>query len=338
MRHEAQVIALSWIPSEAVRGAMRGPFDAGIAHYDDPPPERLDNRVDAIEELRQADRFRFANVLRAWIEVDDNGRVTKSGYSGGGVIGSTTMRLAGASHSFAAVPLPDIQKPAEVAADGRSATFVQTAGGRTGVPAPRRVRRKPYVQWAAPLAWSTLELSINSDGTSSFKVLGASRFPRHWIFDDRGNLAAKSGLIDFKDWYRKSFGKHSPWGDEDSPALVTAVESALERSLSAKLMHGARKPRIRKVKEGALLAEEGHKSDELFLLLDGILRAEKDGERLAEYGPGVLLGERASLEGGARTATLVAVTPCKVAVAAAADVDRDALHEISQGHRHEDAR
>ncbi len=61
---------------------------------------------------------------------------------------------------------------------------------------------------------------------------GASRFPRHWVYDDDGQLVAKSGLIDFNDWYRKSFGKHTPWGDQESEAFVTVVETALERSLS----------------------------------------------------------------------------------------------------------
>ena len=37
--------------------------------------------------------------------------------------------------------------------------FVQTAGGRTGLPAPRRVRHPPFVQWRAPLAWTTLHSS-----------------------------------------------------------------------------------------------------------------------------------------------------------------------------------
>ncbi|MEY2571508.1 MAG: hypothetical protein QOE63_1858 [Acidimicrobiaceae bacterium] len=338
MRYEAQVTALSWIPSEAVSGSMRVPFDVGVAHYDEPPPEQLGDGVATLEALRKADRFRFANVLRAWVEVDANGVITRSGYSGGSVIGATTMHVGSASRTFEAVPLPDIQREPEVLDGGRAVRFVQTGGGRTGVPAPRRVRRKPFIQWAAPLAWSTLALTLRADGSSSFEVVGASPFPRHWVYDERHNLAAKSGLIDFKDWYRKAFGKHSPWGDEDSPALVTAVETALERALSARLMAGAAKPKIRKVKKGAVIAEEGAPSSDLFLLLDGVIRAEKGGERLAEYGPGALLGERSSLEGGWRTATLVAVTPCRVAVAAATDVDRDSLQEVSQGHRHEEKR
>jgi hypothetical protein len=66
MRYESSVTSLSWIPSEAVEGGTRLAFDAGFTHYDDPPPDQLDD----LEALRDADRFRFANVLRAWIEVD----------------------------------------------------------------------------------------------------------------------------------------------------------------------------------------------------------------------------------------------------------------------------
>ncbi len=40
-----------------------------------------------------------------------------------------------------------------------------------------------------------------------------------------------------------------------------------------------------------------------------------------------------SPEGGARTSTLVAVTPCRVAVVAAAELDRGALQELSKDHR-----
>jgi hypothetical protein len=336
MRHEAAVVALTWIPSEAVGGSLRMPFDAGITHYDQPPPDHLDVAEDSIEDLRREDRFRAANHLRAWADFNADGTVARSGYSGGGVLGSTTVRVPGVAHIFEAITLPDIQRDPEVIDEGRAVRFVQTCGGRTGLPAPRRVRRKPFVQWQAPLAWTTLALTIHSDGSSSSELTGASRFPRHWVYGTDGQLAAKSGLVDFKNWYRKSFGKHSPWGDEDSPALVTAVETALERAFSERIMKGDKKPKVRKLKAGAVLVREDEPGSDLFLLLDGVLRAEKDGERLEEYGPGALLGERATLEGGVRTATLVAVTRCKVAVASADDIDHAALEELSGGHRHED--
>ncbi len=327
MRHESSITSLSWIPSEAVEGSQRLAFDAGMAHYDDPPPEVVED----LQALRDADRFRFANVLRGWVEVDAKGRISRYGQDGGGLMGATTVKVGPVARTFEAIGLPDIAaKP--VKGDGW-VRFTQTAGGRTGVPAPRRVRRKPFVQWQAPLVWTTLSLTLHADGRVQGQMTGASRFPRHWVYDDELRLSHKSGLADFKDWYRKSFGRHTPWGDTDSKALVTAVESALERTLSAQIMQGGRKPAIRKVKAGDALVRQGESGSEVFLLLDGVLRVEEDGVRLAEYGPGALLGERAALEEGRRTSTLVAVTPCRVAAVQARELDRGALRELSKDHR-----
>ena len=168
--------------------------------------------------------------------------------------------------------------------------------------------------------------------------MGASPFPRHWIYGQTGTLAAKTGMIDFKEWYRTAFGRHTPWGNEDSPALVTVAETALERQLSAKIMRAGAKPKVRKVAAGRTLVEQGDPGDSLLLLLDGVLAVEVDGEKLAEIGPGAILGERAVLEGGTRTATLRAVKPAKVAVAPADQIDVDALIDVSQTHRREELR
>lgn len=329
MRIESSVTSISWIPSEAIRGMTKLPFDIGVAHYDEPPPEVLEG----LEELRLADRFRFANELRAWIEVE-GGRIVGYGHAGRGHIGSTAIRLGRKDLTVPGVPLSDIRHEPEVTETW--VRFVQTAGGRTGVPAPRRVRRKPFVQIAAPLAWTTLALTIHADGSPEHAVLGASPFPRHWIYDHTGKLVAKTGLIDFKDWYRKAFGRHTPWGEQDSPALVTQVETALERQLATSIMRAGTEPEIRKVKKGKALVEQGQPGEELFLLLDGVLSVEVDGEPVAEVGPGAILGERAVLEGGTRTATLRAATPCKVAVARADQIDRAALAEVARGHRREE--
>ena len=331
MRHHSSITSISWIPSEAVEGSQRMAFDAGVAHYDDPPPDEFTD----LKALRDEDRFRFANVLDAWIDVDSQGRITDSGYAGGGLMGSTTVKLGKIARTFEAVGLPDIQRSPERRKG--FVRFVQTAGGRTGVPAPRRVRRKPFVQWQAPLVWTTLSLTLHADGRAEGTMEGASRFPRHWVYDKDGRLSHKSGLADFKDWYRKSFGRSTPWGEEDSKALVTAVETALERQLSAQVMKGARKPKIQQIKSGTTLVAQGDAGSEVYLVLDGVLRVEHNGERLAEYGPGALLGERAHLEGGKRTSTLVAVTPCRVASVEAEALDRSALVELSKDHRREEA-
>ena len=330
MRYESCVTSLSWIPSEAVTGATRTAFDSGFTHYDDPPPAELGD----IEDLRAGDRFRFANVLRAWIEVDDSGRITGGGYDGSGIMGATTLRLGGLSHTFQAVPLPDMQRTPEQGEGWMR--FVQTTGGRTAIPAPRPVRRRPFVQWQAPLVWTTLSLTLHADGRAEYAVTGASRFPRHWIYDAEGRLAHKSGLTDYANWTRVSFGRHTPWGDEDSPALVTAVETALEQALSVQLMHGAAKPRITQLQAGDELVRQGDLGQDIYLVLDGVIRVERDGTRLAEYGPGAMLGERAALEGGTRTSTLVAVTRCRVASVPAVQLSRSDLAELSTGHRREE--
>ena len=328
MRIESSVTSLSWIPSEAVEGTTKVPFELGVAHYDLPPPDHIDD----IEALRVADRFRFANELRAWIEVED-GRLVTHGYSGGGCIGSTTLRLGGRSVTLAAVPLPDRQQFPEIG-DGY-VRFQQTAGGRTGAPAPRRVSHPPFVQIAAPLAWTTLELTINADGTSSHRLVGASPFPRHWVYDDTGDLKQKSGLVDFNQWMAHAFGKHTPWGDEDSPALVTEVETALERELSTHIMRGGVKPRINTLSEGQMLVHQGDSGKDLYLLLDGVLAVDVDGQVVANVGPGAVLGERALIEGGLRTATLTAATRCRVAAIDGSEIDPALLQQLAGGHRRE---
>ena len=330
MRVESSVTSLSWIPSEAVTGANKGAFEVGFTHYDDPPPDVIED----LEALRETDRFRFANRLAGWAEIE-NGRIVDAGYTGGGVMGSTTISLAGKGVTFAAVELPHLRDDPVVTPD--SATFVQTYGGRTALPAPRRVPRPPFVQFRAPLVWTTLKLTISADGSSDFELIGASAFPRHWVYDQSGKLAAKVGLADFKQWYRKSFGRNTPWGSTNSTALVTAVETALERELAGLIMRGGEPPKIRKLKPDALLTEQGQAGDEVFLVLDGVLALEVNGEPLAELGPGAILGERAVLEGGVRTSTLRAVTKCRVAVARGDQLDRVALEQVSRGHRREEA-
>ena len=162
MRHHATVTTISWIPSEAVGGLNKAMFGTGFVHYDDPPPDVIDD----LQEMCGADRFRFANHLAAWIEVDDAGTIVRAEYEGGCVMGATTVAVGGARATFAAVSLPDLRPPVEIV-DG-SARFVQTVGGHTALPAPRRVNKAPFVQFEAPTVWTTLALTIHADG-----VLGA---------------------------------------------------------------------------------------------------------------------------------------------------------------------
>jgi hypothetical protein len=156
------------------------------------------------------------------------------------------------------------------------------------------------------------------------------------VYGPDGELTLKAGLTDYSSWMGQPSKRHTPWGDEDSPVVVTAAETALERDLSVRLMRHGRRPTIRRLPAGAVLAEQGAPGQSLYLLLDGVLSVSVHGEPVAEVGPGAVLGERAVLEGGTRTATLTAVTPVRVAEAGRDAIDLTALVELSRGHRREE--
>jgi hypothetical protein len=332
MRIEGSVTAISWIPSEAIEGLPKLPFELGVGHYDEPPPDRLE--PGDLGRLRDADRFREANELSAWIEVED-GAIVGASYRGGGLVGSTTFRLGPKSIVVPGVPFEVLRTEPEISGD--SARFVQTVGGRAGFPAPRLVKGGPLFRIHSATAWTTLALTLHTDGRAEHEVVGASPFPRHWIYDSDGNLAGKSGIVDFKTWYRESHGDNTPWGDEESPALVAAAETALERQLSASLLGGDEKLDRRDLGEGDVLVTQGAEGgDTLYLILDGVFGVEVDGEKVAEMGPGTIVGERAALEGGVRTATLRALTRCRVVVIPAELVGEAELATIAADRHRED--
>jgi hypothetical protein len=330
MRIQSSVTSISWIPSEAVEGLPKLPFTMGVAHYDNPPPDR----IDYIDTMHRADLFREANELKAWVEAED-GKIVDYGHTGRGRIGLTRLKLGPKEIAVPAVAMPTLQN-SEVG-DGW-VRFTQTAGGRTGMPAPRSVRGKPYFQINSAIAWTTLALTIHADGTSEHEVAGASPFPRHWIYDKDGALAQKSGAIDFDKWYREAHEQHTPWGNEDSPAIVTAVETALERDLSLEIMGGDGKRRPQRFSPGDILVEQGDASEGsnlVYLVLDGVLEVVVDGEVVGELGPGAIVGERAQLEDGTRTATLRAKTAGKVVGVPGEELNREALEQVAAGRTRE---
>jgi hypothetical protein len=330
MKVEKSVTAVTWIPSEAIEGMPKLPFEIGMTSYDDPPPDRLS--PGQLDTLRDENGFREANELRAWIDVDD-GKIAGAGYSGRAVIGTTHVKIGPKTMSFPGVAYPVLQAEPEVGPDW--VKFVQSAGGRMGLPAPRRVSGKPFLQIASATAWTTLQLIIYADGTSKHKLLGASPFPRHWIYDDGGALVEKSGEIDFDRWWRESYGKNTPWGGEDSPALVSAVESELERELSRIVMADSQALPRRELAEGETLVEQDEPGTAMFLILDGLLNVEVDGEVVAQVGPGAVVGERASIEGGMRTSTLRAASAVRAVVIPASSIDVGEMTALASGHRRE---
>jgi len=86
MRIESSVTSVSWIPSEAIGGFKRAPFDLGPMHYDDPPADQIDD----VQALARSGAVRFINQQRAWLEVD-NGSIVGHGQSGRGWMGRTKL-------------------------------------------------------------------------------------------------------------------------------------------------------------------------------------------------------------------------------------------------------
>ena len=95
-------------------------------------------------------------------------------------------------------------------------------------------------------------------------------------------------------------------------------------------------PKPQELEPGTVLVEQGEAGDELFLLLDGVLEVDVDGTPIAEIGPGAIVGERALLEGGTRTASLRAKTRSKVVRVEGDRVDPGDLVELTGGRRREE--
>jgi hypothetical protein len=186
--------------------------------------------------------------------------------------------------------------------------------------------------------WTTLRLTLHADGRTEHDLVGASPFPRHWVYDADGELSLKAGVADWRGWLTQPSSTATPWGAEDAPVVVAHAESELERELSTLVMHGARKPKVRNLAAGTVLAEQGSPGDTLFLVLDGMLDVVRDGTQLGTLGPGAIVGERAIVQNAPRAATLVARTALRIAETAADTIDRQALAGLAEAHRQAFAR
>jgi hypothetical protein len=226
MRVSSSITVVSWIPAGSVHGLAKVPFTIGLNHYDVRPPAELSD----LAVWQREDRFREANQLAAWIEVAD-GRIVEAGYEGaGGYLGGTTMKVGPAEFTVGGVAEPVIRQ--EPLVGGRTARFIQTVGGRTGMPFPRLVSKSPYFSWNSSTAWTTLELVLHADGRSEGRLIGASPFPCHSVYDADGQMIEESAFTDFDTWFDSCFGRYTPWGGEERdpltlvalPAEVPALE------------------------------------------------------------------------------------------------------------------
>jgi len=328
VRIERSLTSLSWIPSDSIPGLLRLPFERGIMHYDPPPPLALTD----FDGMQRRGEFRFANRLRAYIDVED-GEITDCGYTGGKVMGRTPITAGPLRIMLPTKGNRDIQWQA--ARTPTQVTFVQTAGGRPGFSFLKPSWRWPFLVRKPFTIWTTLQLTIDVHGNTAGSLIGASPFPRHWVYDDGGQLVQKSALTRNQVWVRTAFGRHTPWGGEDEAPDVADPETSVERALADTVMRDGQ-PTIRHWHPGDFLFRQHEEATSVALVLDGIFEVRVDDRVVGQVGPGAVVGERAQLEDGRRTADVRAVTDARTADVPGGTLDLDLLGDVAQGHHRED--
>jgi hypothetical protein len=310
---------------------MRMPFEKGVMHFDPPPPLKLED----LNAMQRRGEFRFANRLEAWVNVED-GQIRDCGYSGTGLIMGLTPINAGRFRVLLPTkPNPVIRHTAQFSE--KEATFVQTAGGRPIFSVVRPSLHRPFILTKPFNIWTTIELTIRADGQSRQRLIGVSPFPRHWLYDGEGCLVEKAALTRNQVWIKTVFGRHTPWGGEDETPVVSDPETELERSLSEQIMQGGPRPEVRSLRAGEFLFRQSEEATSIAVVLDGDFEVSVDERVVGHVGPGTVVGERASLDGGRRTAALRAVTDCRVAEVPADRFTTEVLGDLATGHHREDA-
>ena len=74
--------------------------------------------------------------------------------------------------------------------------------------------------------------------------------------------------------------------------------------------------------EGAAVVKEGGYANDFYAIEDGTAKVEREGQHLADLGPGDVFGEQALLEGEQRSATVTATAPLRVIKIAHWELDK----------------
>ena len=91
---------------------------------------------------------------------------------------------------------------------------------------------------------------------------------------------------------------------------VSMFETCSQRQLRSV----ARIARVFDVAAGTRLTRAGEPGDEFFLIIDGTVRAEVSADKHVQLHPGEFFGEMSLLDGGPRSATVIADTPARLLV------------------------
>ena len=270
MRIERSTTSISWIPSDSIPGLLRLPFDRGVMHYDPPPPLTLDD----VDGMRRRGEFRFANRLSAYVDVED-GQISGCGYTGGKVMGLTPVTAGPLQVMLPTIGNRDIQW--QPAVSGDEVDIRPDRGRQAGLLVPQA-----HVAMAVPRHEAVHDLDdAQADDRggrrrSTQALIGASPFPRHWLYDDAGRLVQKTALTRNQVWVRTAFGTHTPWGGEDEIPDVADAETAFERALADRIMQKGRRHEIRQLQPGDFLFRQGEQSTSIALVLDGMFEVRVD--------------------------------------------------------------
>ena len=102
--------------------------------------------------------------------------------------------------------------------------------------------------------------------------------------------------------------------------MALRSNAKIELLKSVPLFAGCSKAELRRLasiadeidlREGTVLTRQGRTAHEFFVLIEGTVRVEKDGRKVADLGPGDWLGEIALLTKAPRTATVTATSPIR---------------------------
>ena len=150
MQLQRSATSISWIPSGSVPAPLKLPFERGVMHYDPPPPLAITD----LDAMRRRGEFRFANILRAWVDVED-GVIRDYGYAGGVLMGLTPITAGSLHVMLPTKPNREIRHVRQATAG--SVTFAQTAGGRPGFSFLKPSARWPFLVTQPFTIWTTIE-------------------------------------------------------------------------------------------------------------------------------------------------------------------------------------
>jgi CRP-like cAMP-binding protein len=119
---------------------------------------------------------------------------------------------------------------------------------------------------------------------------------------------------------------YSPRGEPQGPGFYrgrVSQDDRIERLEEVALLAGCSRRQLRAIARisevvevplDTVLARRGQPGEEFFLILDGSARVDVSPRKRARLGPGQYFGEMSLLDGGPRSASVVAATPLRLLV------------------------